>query len=213
MVTTPEVSYAVPGAAPAPMRTSCLGRIAQILVFLWIIFVSFSNQLSSWLAAAMGSDSNPVESTFWQVAALGIRLLILAWAWRGQREQAMYRTWFAATMVLLLLAPTPWIAPAPAKSTSVAPLAILLVCLVLLRFAKLTVARSESINRNQLLLAIAGAMLFAYPWLMSGALGSVMDILLAIALGLAAGVVHRPDPRFRLVPNLRARPATRRRSL
>mgnify|MGYP000948478042 CR=1 FL=1 len=180
-----------PTPVPSPgNRTGCAGRFVQIVLFLAVILIAFGAQLWTWTGAAFGADVNAAAVTALQAAGTLLLLLPFAWLWRATRERAIYRLWLAAAVYPLLLAATRLLPPTESQLVYLAQFGLTVVYTlglwsVLRRLPPGQPARFAW--QHPIGWALAGAGLFALPWIWRGALGSPSDLVLALLLGLAFG--------------------------
>jgi hypothetical protein len=169
----------------------------------WVVDqVSLLNALSlpSWLA---------LMGTWGQVFVTLVPVALLAALTPAPRLRAIYLAWAAASVVAGIVALARlWPLPVNAWSTA------LQVALALLCAAGLAVyvARRRSQPRARpayVLPALALAPLLALPYLLWGALGSLSDTLLSLALGLSLGLVAGLLLDGLVLRALRATPGTR----
>jgi subtilisin family serine protease len=192
-----SITYLEPDQAPEPApvppsgyRTGCGGRFVQILLFLAVVLIAFGAQVWTWVGAAFGAEMNAAAVTAVQAAVTLVLLLPFAWAWRGARERAIYRLWLAAAVYPLLLAATRLLPPTETQLVYLAQLGLtalygLGLWAVLRR--ETSAQETGAAWQNGAGWALAAAGLFALPWIWRGALGSLLDLFLALLLGLAFG--------------------------
>jgi subtilisin family serine protease len=183
--TAPDAQPDARGAAPQGGRTGCGARLVQAALFFITIFVAFGGQLWTWFAVAFGTEVDPAAATAVQTGLTIVLLLPFAWAWRAPRERAMYRTWLAAAIYPLLLAGTRLLPPA--ESQAVYLLQLLLTVVYIGSLVLLARTNSSRGRTAGIAFALAGAAVFSWAWLLRGALGSPLDLLLALLLGQAFG--------------------------
>jgi subtilisin family serine protease len=162
---------------------SCLGPALVLATFFWIILVSFIWNVADQLLL--------LSSARWTAAGFGLALIIppalLAVIWQHPRERSVFTAWALASGYTLLLSPARLFDPVESQLVLVVQLAVSLVLLaLLLLFAR--PRRTLPPTTGSLLLAVAVAALVLFPWLFWGALGSLLDTMLAVALGLIAGL-------------------------
>lgn len=163
-------------------KTSCLGRILTIATFLWVVIASFGWQLIGGVDLVI----DPVWAGLGQVLTLALPLALLVFLWRPVRERSMFAAWLLATLYLLLLTPTRLFDPVQSQWVLLTQLLLSLLFLGLMGFFGRP--QEGPVSLTQMLLAAAAAAIISYPWLWGGALGSLLDTLLAVALGLVVGV-------------------------
>jgi hypothetical protein len=176
-----------------------------ILASLWIASISFGRISVSMVATYFRyqlPDWTPFALAIGQGVFLISPLLLLASLWPVRRFAGIFRSWAAASALVLLLAPLHLTRPYLAQLQAVlhillAGLYILLLVFLFQRRSRQTLEAtpvSPSMSRQPAILSAAlMAAVFAYPWLAWGALGSILDTLLqslaALSLGLAAAVI------------------------
>ena len=158
----------------------------------WVVGVSFGLQGAAWLGPALGDlfsvKPNPAVLTLVEAVALGVPLLLLALFWPVVRYRAIFRTWAAVTALVLALALTRLLPSTTGQAITLLQLVIVLGGLALLLLFGRN-HRLPSAGWTGAAIALCLAIVFAYPWIAWGALGSALDLLLALGLGLAAGVL------------------------
>jgi hypothetical protein len=194
-----------PPLSPFGNRTGCVGRFVQILLFLGVILLAFGAQAWTWAGAAFGAEVNAAAVTALQAAVTVVVLLPFAWAWRGARERAIYRLWLAAAFYPLLLAATRLLPPTESQLICLAQFGLTALYALglwaLLRRGPSAQPASTAWQRGAAW-ALAGAGLFALPWIWRGALGSLLDLVLALLLGLAFGAAVALLLRLLWLPSL-----------
>ncbi|RME97375.1 MAG: hypothetical protein D6768_19785, partial [Chloroflexi bacterium] len=170
-------------------KPGCFGRALVVLIFLWMVGVTVLAQLISWTGPIITGEEHPVSATLWQVGLTGTPLLLLAVLWRSPRERAIFWAWLLAAGYVLVLVPGRLFLPAQSQAMLWAQLALSLLFGAALWGATRRASIPGGANAVTLLAALAAAGWVALPWLALGALGSLLDTLLALALGLTAGLV------------------------
>ncbi len=180
------------GPSPVTSNQKVIGRLVTLLVFFWISAVTFALQGVAWLGPALGDlfsvKPNPAVLTLAEGIALSVPLLVLGLFWPVVRYRAIFRTWAAAAALVLALALTRLLPSTNGQTIILLQLAIVLVALALL----LLFDRRKSLppaSWTGAAISLALATVFAYPWIAWGALGSALDLLLALGLGLGAGLL------------------------
>ncbi len=169
-----------------------LGRVAVLLAFGYVTAVSLATQGAASLGPALGvpglGASSAAGLTAAQGLALGMPLAILGLAWPTPRYRAIFQSWAVAASFLLLLSLSRLAPATQGQLAAVVQLAMTVVFIVgmwlLARGPGRVLPAAEPTG---LFLALAIGMAFAIPWIAQGALGSPLDALLALALGLAFG--------------------------
>ena len=166
-----------------------LGRLLLIISFGWIAVVAFGTQFVAWAAPVFGIQGSPTVAaallTALEAGLIAGPLLLSSRLLPRSRWRAALECWALAALVPLALAPTRLIAPAESQTLLLAQVAVLLVLAAL--FWRQRVA--AVMHAESLALAAACGALLALPWLANGALGSLLDMVLALAGGLLAGVI------------------------
>jgi subtilisin family serine protease len=172
-----------PGTNVISSNHSCLGTALVAVTFLWILLVTFIWQVDDQLLQVF-------TATRWMAVGYGVVLIIppalLSVIWRPARERSIFAAWALAGGYTLLLIPGRLFDPIESQWVLLVQLVMSLVVLVLLSLFRPN--RTVSPNTGALLFALASPALVLYPWLFWGALGSLLDTLLAIALGLVVGI-------------------------
>jgi len=179
-------SESSPATLPPANRTGCGGRLVELLILAWVVGASFVCQATGWSAAALGVEMSPLQAVLMQALLLAAPLLPLAFFWRAARERAIYRALLLATLYLLIMAPARAFPPTAGQTVLLAQfgLTLLFVLIVALAGARSTRGRAPAASWYA---ALAGAAVVAMPWLLRGAAGSPLDVLLSLLLGLGFG--------------------------
>ena len=170
-------------------RTGCGGRLVEILVFAWVLFISFSNQLWGWAGVAFGAEPSPFRTTLSQGLQIALPLLLLAWLWRAPRERAIYRALLLAAVYLLAMSAIRLLPPTASQTVMLAQLGVTVLCALILRFAGAQPPRGTA-PATAWYMAMGAAALVAIPWVQRGAVGSPLDLALSLLLGLAFGAAY-----------------------
>jgi subtilisin family serine protease len=175
--------------APVPdrgQRTGCVGRFVQVSFFCVVILIAFVGQLWAWAGALFGVDVNRAVTTAIQAGITFVLLLPFAWRWQAVRERAIYRIWLIAALYPLLLSATRILPPTESQLVYLLQFGLTAIYALGLRLAWRSQLGVGSTGRAAAL-AVAGSGIFALPWIQRGALGSPLDLLLALLLGLSFG--------------------------
>lgn len=183
------------------------GRILVALLAIWIFNVVWGAQTIVWFVVGSGGSDNGwpwVWASLIQVGLTAVPLLPLAWKWPTPRYRAVFQSWLLACLYPLLLAPTRLFLPTQSQSVLLGQLLLTLLIIAILLLVtrrpitdhRLPITDNHSpLNRSpltahRLLLTASGTAVFiSLPWFAWGALGSPLDTLLSLGLGLAWGVV------------------------
>lgn len=166
-----------------------------------MVLVTLGVQFLTWLADQYSiiqqgtylSGPTWFAATWGQGFALAIVILPLAFLTRAPQLRAVYRAW-ALALALLFLFALARLLPQPEKQAA-ALAQILLAILAALALWRLGIAsgRRATPGRRPLALAVLFGALLWLPWLVWGALGSPLDVLLnalaAYAFGLGAALL------------------------
>ena len=122
---------AEPDLPPGGNAISWPGRLLLVLLFLWVIGVSFGAQTISWAGEAFGLSVTPMVDNLGQVTLIAVPLLLALWRWRRSRARAMLLAWLWPTLYLLALTPTRLLSPTEGQLILLAQLVISLLVLLL----------------------------------------------------------------------------------
>ena len=185
-----------PVETPRANKTDWLSILVTIFALVWVVGVTCLAQLTAWVVSAspadflqrvdIGAPQIYFNAALVQAVALLLLLLPLAFTWRAARYRAAFRAWFTATIFLILLAATRLIPSTYPQYTLLSQAALALIFSLALWFITGRGKFLERASANAIALCIAIGFLFALPWLVWGALGSIGDVLLGI---LNAGAI------------------------
>ncbi|PIE80882.1 MAG: peptidase S8 [Chloroflexi bacterium] len=166
------------------------GRFALLAFLFWTIGVTYTAQSSAWFKALefnSGLDWFWVNSSLIQVGLTAVPLIPFAIWWPHTRYRAAFRTWLMANLVPLLLAPTRLFYVAHSQTILLTQAILLLILALGLGW----VYRQQRSRPTLATGALAGglAILINLPFVVWGALGSPLDTLLALIVGLLFGSV------------------------
>ncbi|NMC81004.1 MAG: S8 family serine peptidase, partial [Chloroflexi bacterium] len=112
----------------------------------------------------------------------------LIWV-RSEQNRAVLRTWIAASLYVLLLVPLRFLSITAFQSVAALQIAVMVVFALGLGFwLRRRGGSLPGSSRAGLVLAILLGGILLYPWAWIGALGSPVDSLLALAVGLLFGL-------------------------
>lgn len=175
------------------------GRVLVVLLSLWIINVVWGAQASAWLVVTSGNDGAWIWASLVQVLLTAVPLFPLAWKWPIRRYRAIFQTWLAACLYPLLLAPTRLLPPVQSQplllTQAIASLLVLGLLLAITHHRPRIMDQGPRF-RHYLWLATGAAVFICLPWFAWGALGSPLDTLLALLVGLLFGAVVAANSRF-----------------
>ncbi len=209
----------------------CLQLILFAITWMWVSILTLGRLVSQLFASA---TINIIPDAAWVVLpliqglALTLPLLLMAYFWRKTPWQSILRTWLAASIYVLLLAPVSLIDPTAMQAHALLTIMLSLVYLALLyTFTMRFTPPGEGLYHSSpgdlnepasspgstgahpgyrsLIwgLVLAGIPLLALPWLAWGALGSALDTILMVLAGLALGWVIAVTVDRLLIPGLR----------
>lgn len=167
----------------------------MLVLLLWVVNVTWFAQLAGWGGELIGWSpellNGPSMAALIQAGLLFVPLLLASWLWRMARYRAMSQMWLGAAGLGLLLALTRlW----PSTQSQLVLLAQLVLVVAYGLFLKRQLPKSNEENpysdrRYGLSLALILSAVLALPWLLTGSVGSVLDLLLNLGLGVGAGWV------------------------
>ncbi len=198
-------SVSSPAAQPAA-SSGCWTVGFVIILSVWVVLLSLISQLSTWLLdQQIFEGSLEIVDVRWAVD-LGFALLVLIPAFvlflsvRQGRTKAYYRAVSLAALFALFLAPVRLAGITAALLAAAIQIGMILLFLI---FLALLFNRRQERARwawRGLGLALLFAVLIGYPWLAWGALGSLWDTFLNLAVALLFGIAASRI----LQPSLRA---------
>lgn len=178
-----------------PAGSGCLPKALFGLALLWVLGSTALAQLFGWtIEQAIFEGSFNIPDLRWLVIlSYGLALLIpflLALAFtHSRRSRAVLRSWTAASIFVLLFFPLRFLDITAFQLTAAIQIAMMTVFLLAgLIWAKGRAAFLPGPPREGLPLAVVLGGVFLYPWAWIGALGSPLDSLLALLVGLLFGM-------------------------
>jgi subtilisin family serine protease len=178
---------------PAPARSSgCASSLGRYLVGFLILVVSLLVQVVQWsLEQAVFEGSLPVADVRWMVSlgyalALTVGLGALTLAAPSPRGKTVFRTWLAASLFSLLQVPTRL--PGLSDADLIGALQIAGALVFALAAFLLLRKRLLPAGAGGLTLGAGVGILLAIPWVVWGALGSPLDVIINLVIGLLLGV-------------------------
>jgi hypothetical protein len=175
-----------------------LSAVLLAVVFLWITGVTLFSHVLVWAAEQVLLISGlewPSWAWFMVSIFQGLLLLVptavLAAVLANKRDRAIYRAWALGAIYILLMAPMRLVQPPAVIAANVLQIALTVGAiglLLLLQFGLGRPLRRPSVSAS-FWLAILIAALASYPWLMWGALGSLLDTLLNLIAALLFGLL------------------------
>jgi hypothetical protein len=185
---------------PTPTAQGCGLFALLVLASFWVLGGTALAQLFTWTIEQAILEASFVVSDlrFMVMLAYGgvlvIALLIVTLWTRLPRMKAVFRTWMLAAILALILAPVRMLPVFSSQLTALFQIAGLLFYILGLWF--LLVRPAEGVSSTRLTksdwrgsgLALLIAAIVGLPWVRIGALGSVMDTLLALLVALLFGM-------------------------
>ena len=178
-------------------RTRGCGTVLLVIfISAWVIAFSGVDLLVRWsIEQSLYESSVGIEDLRWLVHLVyGIVLMIplvpLYFAIKLPRIKIMLRLWIIAGIFVILTVPVKMLYLSAQTETTIIISAALLLMIIALTIFKKSPKKSQSrLQRSSLLgvVALVGLGL-STPWLLWGSLGSVLDTVLVIALGVIFGV-------------------------
>jgi hypothetical protein len=174
-------------------RISCAGSAILLMAWLWTAGLAFTYLANGIFVASFG----PVDSraTSAGTAAgysllLFIPLAILAFVWKTEPYRSILRAWSGAALFALLTAPIHLALPYAVQWRAVLhiPAAALFVLLVWMLAGLPKISFTGNNTGRGWILALLAVVVFSYPWLAFGALGSPLDTLSHFLAALASGI-------------------------
>ncbi len=181
--------------SPQPAAKGGCGFIVLfILILAAALIIVWGTSLVTWfMEQAMFSGEIPSLPAYVTTlilcggaAVIGIAALLAAIFIKDDIRRAPFATWAWAALLALLLAPSHLTFITDFQTAMLLKIAGLSVYLLILAIRG--VFRKVRFSRQAGTLALAAAAVSAYPWVINGALGSVMDTLLALVVSLLFGL-------------------------
>ena len=172
-----------------PSWQSWGGRVLVVFLSLWGAFVVLAAQGTPWFMVGSGMADDEwiwVWATMVQILLVALPAALLAWKWPLLRYRVIFQTWLLACAYPLLLALTRLILPTQSQLLLLAQIGLTAVFALTLWHTNPAVKRPSPAS---LWLAIGVSLLVSLPWLAQGSLGSLLDTVLALTLGLLFGMV------------------------
>ncbi len=181
------------------MRGQGCALIAIFVVAIgWILLMTAITQSVGWLQEQTVFAGYLVADPRWQVplfygAGILLPMGIMAWKSKTPRSRLAFQTWAFAGAFVILQTPARFFAITNAQAITLAQIGLAVVYLMLLhtwlrRFSPDWVAPWKSLDWRGGGLAVLIAAVLSLPWMMWGAFGSLLDILLSMAAGLLFGI-------------------------
>lgn len=182
-----------------PKPQGC-GLIASLFILAaWVVGITILSLASSWLIEqGLFEGSLPVPDVRWPIAlgyalGVGIPCGFVVWLIKSPRSRLIYRTWLMAALFSLALVPAKMVKLTDAPTVSVLQIlgmSAYLYCLFLWirnKYPGDILSRTTAIFKGGWSAWLAGPFLLL-PWVLYGALGTPVDVLLNILTALLFGV-------------------------
>lgn len=182
------------------LASSCFGILLLISSAIWIFMLSIGQPSIQFIVSGMVTT---LPSQFYALFPIGQSILVilpmalLAILVKSPHQRSIYQVWLAAAIYALSMAPIhlPPFSAAQTRALLHILLSIIYMGLFILLLRKRLRIQADSLKPGSpsfplitTLQALIIAALFAYPWLVQGALGSLMDTLLQGVSGLVLGL-------------------------
>ena len=190
----------------SPPKQDTFSNIIIILLgLMWLAPISFFVQMMTWfitqLHGELGLSAKVVTFLWFSSSALQtilslIPLLLLAILWPSAQARAVFQSWsWGAGFVLIMLLTRGW----PETASQIVMIAqiglsliylfILMAWLWLWYLKPHRSLKAVRFDMTSLGLALSLSALLAYPWLLYGALGSLLDVILSFIAALLFGLI------------------------
>lgn len=183
---------------PAVGAKGCGVVLLVVLVSLWIIVLSGIDLFANWaLEQTLFESSSGVTDIRWVIHAVYVGLifiptLLLSLTVKTPRLKLIFRIWMLASILAILTIPLKMLYLTAQNETAILQISSMTMLLLgLIAFKKPKDAQSPKIKPKSTLLGIAGLLVLglSIPWLLWGALGSVLDTLLECGVGIVFGLL------------------------
>ncbi len=165
---------------------------------LWIIVLSGIDLFASWaLEQTLFESSSGVADIRWVIHAvyaglIFIPTLILSLTVKTPRLKMIFRLWMLASILAILTIPLKMLYLTAQNETAILQISSMTMLLLGLVAFKIPNGGQPTVKKpKSTLLGIAGILVLglSIPWLLWGALGSVVDTLLEIGVGIVFGIL------------------------
>lgn len=193
---------------PPSKNNDCLSPFVLLITASWLVITAIVRFTSVLFASTMpGPESNQVEltSALFHAVSLILPLFILSRWWKNNPYRRVFQAWLWSAASLLLFSPLFLIEVDEAQLMGITQIGLLIVYILILLSYKRKMLNMEAQptltfdNQNKkpvlwtwMLSTLIGLLSLA-PWVVNGALGSILDfslnLVLAILLSIAAILV------------------------
>ena len=183
---------------PKADAKGCGVVLLAVFVSLWIIVLSGIDLFANWaLEQTLFESSSGIADIRWVIHAvyaglIFIPTLILNLAVKTPRLKLIFRLWMMASILAILTIPLKMLYLTAQNETAILQISSMGMLLIgLVAFKNPNKEHPPSNKPKSTLLGIAGILAFglSIPWLLWGALGSVIDTLLEIGVGIVFGLL------------------------
>lgn len=181
-----------------PKGKGCALFALEALTVMWVVGNTLVFQVGAWmLEQTIFEGSLGVKDLRWLVAlgyalAMVAPLLIMFLLIRGSWEKALFRTLFLAGLLAFLLVPARWFAITDMQTVRAYQMVVLAVFLMgLLGWSRRLSASLSDWQMKPMAgfsWGLVSGGILVFPWALWGALGSPMDTVLGLLVGLFFGV-------------------------
>jgi subtilisin family serine protease len=183
---------------PKADAKGCGVVLLVVFVSLWIIVLSGIDLFANWaLEQTLFESSSGMADIRWVIHAvyaglIFIPTLILNLTVKTPRLKLIFRLWMMASILAILTIPLKMLYLTAQNETAILQISSMGMLLIgLVAFKNPNKEQPPSNKPKSTLLGIAGILAFglSIPWLLWGALGSVIDTLLEIGVGIVFGLL------------------------
>ena len=183
---------------PKADAKGCGVVLLVLIASLWIIILSGIDLFANWaLEQTLFESSSGVTDIRWVIHAvyaglIFIPTLILNLTVKTPRLKLIFRLWMLASILAILTIPLKMLYLTAQNETAILQISSMMMLLLgLVAFKIPNSSQSNASKPKSSLLGIAGILVFglSIPWLLWGALGSVIDTLLEIGVGIVFGLL------------------------
>jgi hypothetical protein len=202
----------------------CLSPIILSVLIPWLVIIPTCQQLTNLLASMSPDGSTPPIAIIGAMARLVLTLLptvLLGLFWKNLAFRSIFRVWALSGLFSAFTIPIFWLPAIASQAQTIAQIFIMISYSALLVFAignrsswfpknikfSFSNHHNPTISRPALALVwpsifiIAG--MYAWPWMVFGALGSLLDTLLQMVLTIAFGFIAAIQLEFILFSAIR----------
>ncbi len=182
---------------PEKNNAGCLNPLIAFIAAVWIAGISYAKVAIEYVAT---SSVMAVPNHYWGLVAVGqiillaLPLLLLSWFWKNAVYRAIFQSWLLAIGFLLITLPAYFLPQAAANGRALYQIAAALLLSIVIRFVNLRgSAQSTTTASPSHTIALPAALfvagIFMLPWIVWGAAGSLLEMLLQLLSALSLGVL------------------------